>query len=86
MKENWRLEMRNLHKICVAAFFTAGLMSHTVFVNAEGDVSKDVRTDVRDADKDADRAGRDVRKEGKRLDKERHKDDRHVDKEAKKDL
>ncbi len=56
----------------VVAFLTAGMMSLAGIANAEGDVAKVVRTDVRDADKDADRAGHDVDKEAKHIEKERH--------------
>jgi len=70
----------------VMAFLAAGMTSHAGIASAEGDLARDVRTDVRDAEKDADHAGHDVDKEAKHLEKQRHKDDRHVDKEAKKDL
>ncbi|MBM9486997.1 hypothetical protein JBE38_13785 [Pseudomonas sp. ICBG1301] len=73
-------------KILMAALLTTGLISHIGFVNAEGDIAKDVRRDVRDADKDADRDKHEIDKEAKHLEKERHKGDRHIEKEVKKDL
>ena len=78
--------MRRCKDLLVAAILAAGMMSHAITANAEGDVARDVRTDMHDADKDADRAGHDIDKESKHLEKERHKGDRHVDKEVKKDI
>ncbi|QIH07603.1 MULTISPECIES: hypothetical protein [unclassified Pseudomonas] len=78
--------MRALKSICLASMTAIGLMPHVGFVNAEGDVAKDVRDDVRDADKDVKRDDHEVDKEAKHLEKERHKEERHVEKEAKKHL
>ncbi|EJZ58485.1 hypothetical protein I1A_002813 [Pseudomonas fluorescens R124] len=78
--------MNAFKRAFLAILIAAGLISHIGFVSAEGDVAKDVRSDVRDADKDVDRDKHEVDKEAKHLDKERHKGDRHVDKEVKKDL
>ena len=50
----------------MASLLTAGLISHSGIVIAEGDVAKDVRDGVRDVDKDLDHDEKDVDKEAKK--------------------
>jgi hypothetical protein len=78
--------MRTLKAIFIIALLSTGLIAHTGIATAEGEISKDVREDVRDVDKDVDRDGKDIDKEAKKLDKERHKEGHHLDEEEKKDL
>lgn len=74
-------------KKTVAAIAIALTTLMTVsMAQAEGEVAKGVRHDVREVDKGAKHDGKEIDKGAHHLNKERHKEGKHIDKTVKKDL